>query len=117
MSKTDKKIDVGPKKSLLDQPNMVHAMSYFPYFIGAVGMYLLWNTDKKQALHHIKYSAIIAAIAVLLMIIADDFWDYIFNVAYVIASGFFALKAYKWEKVEVEIFDVLEDKIAEKIKK
>jgi hypothetical protein len=29
------------------------------------------------------------------MIIADDFWDYIFNLAYVIASGFFALKAYK----------------------
>jgi hypothetical protein len=41
MSKTDKKIEVAQKKSLLDQPNMVHAMSYFPYFIGAVGMYLL----------------------------------------------------------------------------
>ena len=70
MSQSDKKVSSPVSTpSILDQANMVHAMAYFPYFIGAVAMYFLGNTDKKQAMHHIKYSAMIAFVAMILIVI------------------------------------------------
>lgn len=118
MSKTDKKTATpGNTPSILDQANMVHALAYIPYFIGAVAMYFLGNTDKKQALHHIKYSAMIAFVAMILIVILKGFFGMVVNIAYLVISALFAYKAYKGEKVEVEILDVIEDKISEKIQK
>ena len=39
------------------------------------------------------------------------------SIAYLVISALFAYKAYRGEKVEVEILDVIEDKISEKIQK
>lgn len=70
MAKTTKK--AAPKKTttkkaaapvdvpFLENPNIVHALSYFPYFIGAVAMFFLGRSDKKAAMHHIKYSGLLA---------------------------------------------------------
>lgn len=45
---------------VLDNANMVHALSYIPFFIGPVLMYFLGKSDKKKAMHHIKYAFLIA---------------------------------------------------------
>ena len=95
MSKSDKKVSASSAPSILDQANMVHAMAYFPYFIGAIAMYFLGNTDKKQAMHHIKYSAILAVIAMLLIIILKGVFGTLVSIAYLVVSGIFAYKAYK----------------------
>ena len=51
--------------SILEKPNMVHAMAYFPYLIGPIAMYFLGQTDKKAAMHHIKYAVIIAVFVIV----------------------------------------------------
>ncbi len=119
MSKSEKKwaTPAVSQGGILEKANMVHAMSYFPYFIGAVAMYFLGNTDKKAALHHIKYSAIVAFGICILLIILNGFFASVANGAYLILSGYFAYKAYKGEEIEVEFLDVIEDKISETIKK
>ena len=118
MSKSDKKgASLSTTASILDQANMVHALAYIPYFIGAVAMYFLGNTDKKQAMHHIKYSAMIAGVAMILILVLKGFFGMVVSVAYLVISALFAYKAYRGEKVEVEILDVIEDKISEKIQK
>lgn len=117
MSKTEKTVSSETKKSILDQANMVHALSYIPFFIGAIAMYFLGNTDKKAAMHHIKYSLMLSIAATLLFVILSSFFGYVLNMAYIGLSVYFGLKAYKGEAVEVEILDVIEDKIQEKIKK
>lgn len=83
MSKSEKKAPVESQKNILDQANLVHALSYIPFFLGPIAMYFLANTDKKQALHHIKYSLMLAIGATLLLIVLDDFFGYVFNMAYV----------------------------------
>ena len=122
MAKTTKK---APKKStaktgsndFLENANMVHALSYFPYFIGAVSMYFLGKSDKKKSLHHIKYSAMLALVAFVLIVLLRGFFAQIASLAYLVISGFFAWKAYNGEEVKVELLDTIEDKISEKVKK
>lgn len=58
-------------ESFLENPNIVHALAYIPYFIGAVSMYFLGKTGKKAAMHHIKYSALLALGAILLIVLLD----------------------------------------------
>lgn len=43
-----------------DDAHKVHAFAYFPYFIGPIVAYFFGNTDKKKAMHHIKYAVIMA---------------------------------------------------------
>lgn len=64
--KTTVKKTAGNTSDFLENANIVHALSYFPYFIGAVAMYFLGKTDKKATMHHIKYSALLAAGVVIL---------------------------------------------------
>lgn len=59
MSK-EKKNQTVEKASPLETQNIVHALAYFPYFIGAIGMFFLAKTEKKALLHHVKYSAFLA---------------------------------------------------------
>lgn len=122
MPKATKK--AAPKKtvtktsnSILENVNLTAAMSYFPYFIGAVVMYFLAE-ERKSIMKHIKYSAIIWVIAILLHVfLTGSLLGYFVLPVYVIASAFFAHKAYKGEKVQVEIFDSIEEKISDTIKK
>ena len=79
-------------------------------------MYFLGNTDKKLALHHIKYAVLIAIAVCVLYIPLDSFFDRLISYAYIIWSGYLAWKAYKGESVRIEILDTVEEKIAEKIK-
>lgn len=96
---------------------MVHALAYLPYFIGAVSMYFLGGTDKKAALHHIKYSALIAAAVVILLLVLNSFFASVLTLVYLGASIFLAYKAYSGEAVNIEILDTIEEKISEKVKK
>ena len=117
MSPKEKPLESWVKKSILDEANLVHAMSYIPYGVGALAMYFLGNTEKKAALHHIKYSAMIAVAAIVCLIILNDFFWYILNLAYIVLSVYFGWRAYNGQEVEVEFLDVIEDKITETIKK
>lgn len=61
MPKTTKKVSAKVEVetnevSLLMQQNVVHALAYFPYLIGAVSMHFLGRTNKQAAKHHIMYS-------------------------------------------------------------
>lgn len=108
-----------PAKSgnILENENIVHALSYVPYFIGAVAMYFLGGSDKKAAMHHIKYSALIAAAVIILTFVLNGFFIQILALGYLIGSAYLAWKAYNGEDVTIEILDTVEDKIAEKVKK
>jgi len=119
MPKTTKKTskDVVNSMWVLNDANMVHALSYFPFFIGPVAMYFLWKTDKNKALHHIKYALLMAIAVVVLFMILNWFASRVVTLAYLAASGYFAFKAYNGEVVKVEIFDTVEDKISKTIKK
>jgi len=101
----------------LDNANAVHALAYFPYFIGPIAMFFLGKTDKKKAMHHIMRAAIIAVVVVVLYMILNDFVSRIVTLAYLAGSAFFAWKAYNGEEVSIEILDSVEDKINQQIKK
>jgi len=121
MTKAAKKVTtkvVVEQPSILERPNLVHAMAYFPYLIGAIAMYFLGQTDKKAAMHHIKYSVIMAIIVIIagLLLVGSLLWKFIAP-AYIIGSAFLAWKAYNGEEVHIEILDTIEDKIAENVKK
>lgn len=103
--------------NLLENANVVHALSYFPYLIGAIGMYFLGQSNKKEAMHHISYSAIMGAIVIVLFFVLNGFFANVVNLVYIGVSAFFAYKAYNGEDVQVEILDTIEDKISEKVKK
>ena len=103
--------------NILENANIVHALSYVPYFIGAVAMYFLGESDKKAAMHHIKYSALIAAAVIILTFVLNGFFIQILALAYLAGSAYLAWKAYNGEDVTIEILDTVEDKIAEKVKK
>ena len=126
MAKTTKKATKSPSKkavakkevTFLENANIVHALAYFPYLIGAISMYFLGKTNKKAAMHHIKYSAMLALVALVLIVLLRGFFAQIVSLAYLVLSGFFAWKAYNGEEVKVEILDTIEGKISEiKIKK
>jgi uncharacterized membrane protein len=122
MVKATKK--TAPKKAapvspadLLENANIVHALAYVPYLIGAVAMYFLGKSDKKSAMHHITYSALIAAAVMLLTFVLNGFFIQILALVYLVSSAYFGWKAYNGEDVTIEILDTVEDKIAEKMKK
>jgi len=117
---------VAPKKvaanknevSLLLQQNIVHALAYFPYLIGAVSMYFLGRTNKKAAMHHIVYSWIIWVAAIVGHIfLTGSILGWMIFPAYMIGSWFLAWKAYNGQDVQIEILDSVEEKISETIKK
>lgn len=101
----------------LENPSIVHALAYFPYFIGAVAMYFFGDSDKKAALHHIKYSFILSVAVLILLLILNSFFMSIVSLVYIGASIYLAFKAYKGEEVKLEILDTIEDKISETVKK
>jgi uncharacterized membrane protein len=118
MSKSTKKVTSELKKesdNILSDLNITSALSYFPYLIGALAMYFL--AEDKKTLHHVKYSAMMAVAVIVLMFILNGIASVILNFAYWGVSLFFAFKAYKGEEVKVEIFDTIEEKISEKIKR
>lgn len=123
MAKTTKKTSTKKSSSpevyanLLDNPSVVHAFAYFPYFIGAVAMYFFGNSDKKAALHHIKYSFLLSLSVVILLLILNSWVMSVVTLVYIGASIYLALKAYKGEEVKLEILDTIEDKISETVKK
>jgi len=119
MPKTTKKTskDVVNAMWVLDDANTVHALSYFPFFIGPVAMYFLWKSDKDKALHHIKYALLMAVAVLVLFMILNPFIARVVTLVYLWASGYFAFKAYNGEDVKVEIFDSVEDKISKSMKK
>lgn len=119
MPKTTKKTtkDVVWAMWVLEDANTVHALSYFPFFIGPVAMYFLWKTDKKKALRHIKYSLIMAGAVVVLFMILNDFMSRLVTLAYVWASAYFAYKAYMWEEVKIDILDTVEEEFHKRTKK
>ncbi len=103
--------------SILEQANIVHALSYIPYFIGPVLMFFLAKSDKKASMHHVKYSALIAIAAVVLFILLRGFFANLVNVLYIVGSGYLAWKAYSGEEVKLEILDSVEEKISETVSK
>jgi len=102
---------------ILWEANVVHALSYFPFFIWPVAMYFLGKTDKKKAMHHIKYALLMAVGVVILFMLLNGFVSRVVSLVYLAASAYFAYKAYMGEEVQVEIFDTVEDKIAQTMKK
>lgn len=66
---TKKSTTTKQQGSFLENPSIVHACIYFPFFIGPIAMYFLGNTDKKKAMHHIKYSVLMAIAATVLIIL------------------------------------------------
>lgn len=125
MPKTTKK--AAPKKSassetsgnatFLENANIVHALAYFPYFIGAIAMFFLGKTDKKALLHHVKYSLILAFAAFVLFVILNGFFANVVNIAYICFSVYLAYKAYNGEEVNVEILDKVEEEFNKRMKK
>jgi len=80
-SAKDKAVTSG---NILEQANVMHAVSYFPYFIGAAAVFFLGKSDKKKALHHIKYSALLAAGVFILMFILNGFFMSIVTLVYLV---------------------------------
>jgi len=115
--KTQSKAHIDAWISMLEKQNIVHALAYVPYFIWAIAMLVLWKTNKQAAMHHIKYSALIALAVFILFVILNGFVAMLVNIAYLVVSGLFAIKAYNWEEIKVEILDTVEDKILKTIKK
>jgi uncharacterized membrane protein len=103
--------------SILMKQNIVHALAYVPYFIGAVAMFFLGKTNKDAAMHHIKYSALLAAAVIILSFVLNGFFIQLLALIYLVGSGYLAWKAYKGEDVKIEILDTVEDKIAKSVKK
>lgn len=103
--------------SFLEQENTVHALSYFPYGIGALAMFLLGKSDKKKLMHHVKYSALIAIAVFILLFVLNGFFARLISLVYLAGSAYLAWKAYNGEEVTIEILDTVEDKISEKVKK
>ncbi len=118
MAKSTKKTtkNVVDSMGVLNNANMVHALSYFPFFIWPVAMYFLGKSDKKKAMHHIKYALLIAVAVCVLYIPLDAFFDKLVSYAYIIWSGYLAFKAYSGDTVKIDFLDTVEEKIAEKIK-
>lgn len=116
MPKTTKKSAPKSNNNFLAQANVTSALSYFPYLIGAIAMYFLAE-DKKNTLHHVKYSAMMAVAVIVLMFVLNGFFAGVLNLAYWGVSFFFAWKAFNGEEVKVEILDSVEEKISEKINK
>ncbi len=106
-----------PVDQFLDNPSIVHALAYIPYFVWAALMFFFWKTEKKEVMHHIKYSLFLAVATIVLTILLDGFFDKVLVLGYLAVSGYFAYKAYNGEKIEVEVFDMIENKITEKISK
>jgi len=102
---------------VLENENMVHALAYFPFFIGPIAMYFLGKTNKKKAMHHIKYAALIAVAVFVLFILLNEFFSKLVSLVYLVGSAYLAWKAYSGEKVTIDILDTVEEKIAEKVKK
>jgi len=119
MPKTTKKTskDVVNAVWILEHPNTVHALSYFPFFIWPIAMYFLGKTDKKKAMHHIKYALLIAVAVSILYMLLNGFVSRILSIVYVVWSGYLAYKAYIWEAVKIEILDSVEEKITQTVKK
>ena len=118
MVKSDKKVAKSSNGwDFLEKQNVVHALSYFPYFVGPIAMFFLAKTDKNKAMHHIKYSAIIALVVVVLFFILKGFIANAVNLAYIAGSVYLAWKAYNGEEVNIEILDNIEDKISETVTK
>lgn len=88
MAKTTKKVakKVAATGEFLEKANNVHALAYVPYFVGAAVMYFLGKSDKKAAMHHIKYSAILAGIFLIIVLVANGYIQSIANVAYLVIS-------------------------------
>jgi len=107
-----------PKQDFFSQESTTHALTYFPYLIGPIAMFLLASTHKKKLFVHIKYSSFFAIVAILLHIFVSwsILWWLIFP-WYVVLSWFLAYKAYSGEKIQIDFIDTLEDKVQEKIKK
>jgi uncharacterized membrane protein len=112
------KVSASAATSFLENANTVHAIAYVPYLIGAIAMYFLGKSDKKAAMHHIIYSAILAVVAIVLwLLLLWSFLGVFIGPVYIIGSFYLAWKAYNGEDVTVEILDTIEGKITEKIKK
>ena len=114
-SKEKVKPNVG--QDILTNQNAVHALTYVPYFVGPIVMYFLAKTDKKALMHHVNYSLLMAVGAAVLFFLLKGFFANVVNIAYLVASWYFAFKAYSGETVQVEIFDTIEGKISETVKK
>lgn len=103
--------------NILENANIVHALSYVPYLLGAVAMYFLWKSDKKATMHHIKYSVLIAIAVIILSFVLNGFFMRLVALAYLAWSAYLAWKAYNGEEINVEFLDTIEDTIAKKVKK
>jgi uncharacterized membrane protein len=106
-----------PKKDILLREEFTHSFSYFPYFIGPLVMFFLADSDRKKLMVHIKYSSVIAFIAILCIIAMNSFFTWLVSLLYLGLSIFLALKAYSWEKIQIDFIDSLEDSVQEKLKK
>ena len=118
MTKIDSETPKIAKASILEKPNMVHALAYIPYFIWAVAMFFLAKTNKKIAMHHIKYSGIIAIAAILgHLFLTWSIIGWLIFPAYMLGSAYLGWKAYNGEDVHIDILDTVEEKISEKVHK
>ena len=106
------------KKDLLSREEFTHACAYVPYFFWPVLMFFLADTDKKKILVHIKYSAVMAFVVVVWHIVLSwSILGFLLFPWYVGLSIWLGLKAYNWEKIQIDFIDSLEDSVQEKLKK
>lgn len=54
---------------------------------------------------------------VILFLLLNEFSSRIVTLIYLGASAYFAYKAYTWEIIKIDIFDTVEQKFNEKVKK
>ena len=106
------------KKDLLAREEITHSFCYFPYFIWPIAMFFLAETDKKKTMIHIKYSAIIAFVVIVLHVfVSGSILGFLLFPWYVWLSVWLGVKAYNWDKIQIDFIDSLEDSVQEKIKK
>ncbi len=118
MVKTDKKAPKKTGSNILEQANMVHALAYIPYGVWAIAMFFLALSDKNKAMHHIKYSGIIAVAAILGHVLLNgSFIGWLIFPAYIAGSAYLGWKAYNGEEVTIELLDSVEEKIEGAVKK
>lgn len=100
----------------LSEQKIVNALSYIPYGIGPVLMYFFSDADQKKTMHHIKYAVILGIGAFLLSFVLNSFFTGVLQLAYIIASGYFAFRALQWDDMHVKILDEIEDQVAKTTK-
>ncbi len=104
-------------KNKVSNESLINALCYVPFW--ALVMIFTQSKKSKKLKNNIRYWNIIFGIYIIINFISNNvFWwflSWFLFILYAWIIVFFWLKAYNWEKVEIEYIDDLEWKIKDKM--